>query len=125
MNFYVDQWERNGYETKEDVKIGDVIKLNPLGESFWVVVKTIEEGNVYTGSVNNHLVRDSEYTFGDFVCFSSLDIRDHKNQTVQTLQRVILIQHIARLIRRREQEIGRQLTVKDVDHLFTRFSVTQ
>lgn len=76
---HTDQWIQAEMTIKIVPKVNDVVKLkNPLRESFWVIIRAIHN-NVMVGQVDNHLIKDSAYNYGDFVFFSKKDIRDHKS----------------------------------------------
>ena len=118
MHTFIDNWQQNGFTASKYIIKDDVIKLmNPLGEAFWVFVTNILPNGVITGSVNNNLVLESEYNFGDIVEFTKEDIREHKDLTIRQIQRQIMpgmIQYIC-------EKLGRVPTREELELIFTRF----
>jgi hypothetical protein len=120
---YTDNWIKNDFEkTNIIIEINNVIKLkNPLGESFWVVVKEILPGDKFIGTVNNHLINKSKYNYNDMVSFSRNEIRDYKNRKIQDKQ----AQFVNEIIKIFIEEVGRMPTEKEFDRLFTKISPTK
>ena len=118
MLSFTDEWIQNGFITSKNVVKNDVIKLkNPLGEAFWVIVTDILPNGTITGSVNNNLVYDSDYNFGDIVMFTKQDIREHKDFEIRQNQQKIMpdiVQYIY-------EKLGRIPSIEELELIFTRF----
>ena len=53
-----------------EVKEGDSIKIKNIeGETFWVTVRSVSRYGNFTGKVDNHLILETNYNFGDIVSF--------------------------------------------------------
>jgi hypothetical protein len=123
MTTYTDNWISNKFILNDEIIIGDVIKLkNPLGEAFWIIVRYILLDETYIGEVNNHLVNDSEYNYGDLVSFTKKDIREHKNQSIQKEQFDKYNEIINSLLNKLTIQLGRTPTLEEIDMLFTNLS---
>jgi hypothetical protein len=122
MTTYTDNWISNDFILSDEITIGDVIKLkNPLGEAFWIIVRYILLDDIYIGEVNNHLVNDSEYNYGDLITFTKKDIREHKNRTVQKEQYEQYNEIINFIVNKLTMQLGRKPTLEEIDLLFTNF----
>lgn len=79
---YTDHWMNENIQNIQikNINLNDFVRLKNAHESFWVVVRAIDK-KIFVGQVDNHLVRKSEYNYGDFVFFSKKDVCEHK--TVQ------------------------------------------
>ena len=118
MRTFIDNWQQNNFTTSKDIVKGDVVKvMNPLGEAFWVIVTNVLSDEIITGSVNNNLVLNSEYNFGDIIEFTKKDIREHKDLTIRQIQKQIMpgmIQYIC-------EKLDRVPTREELELIFTRF----
>jgi len=114
------EWIQNGFITSKNVVKNDVIKLkNHLGEAFWVIVTDILPDGTMAGSVNNNLIYESGYNFGDIVTFKKKDIREHKDFEIRQIQQMIMpdiVQYIY-------EKLGRIPSMEELELIFTRFTL--
>ena len=123
VQLFTDYWVApEGFVLNKAVTKGDSVKLkNPLGESFWVIVSDIHRTHgilSFTGVVNNHLVRNSEYNYDDLVTFEEKDIREHKDSEARLQQSQLLSAILVDLT----EILGYVPSIEEVEALFTRFT---
>jgi hypothetical protein len=57
----------------DTIKIGDIVKICDGSERFWVIIILIEDGKL-VGAINNVLVGDKPYKFGDLIEFEKKNV---------------------------------------------------
>lgn len=126
IQLFTDYWVAlEEFVLDKAVTKGDSVKLkNPLGESFWVIVTDIHRTNdivSFTGVINNHLIRNSEYNYDDLVSFEPKDIREHKDSETRLQQSQLLSAILVDLT----EILGYVPSIEEVETLFTRFSYSE
>jgi uncharacterized protein YegJ (DUF2314 family) len=77
---YTDNWKVNSdsFYRETCVSTGDFAKIGKI-EGFWVEITEILSENKFIGKINNELIIQTNYKYGDFVIFERKNIMDYKS----------------------------------------------
>ena len=115
MTTFTDSWVLPDTNITETIVKGDGIKLkNELGEKFWVNFQYEKDGH-YIGKVDNHLILESSYNYGDLVSFQLEHIWQVNKPKDREMYTFMLIKQINKM----KKKLGRMPTVEEVDSFFT------
>jgi len=115
MSIHTDSWVLPDTKNTINVDKGDGVKLkNNLGEKFWVNFQYEKDG-LYYGKVDNNLIRDSSYNYGDIVSFNNDHIWQVNKPVNRSMHTLMVIKHINML----KKILGRMPTLEEIDNLYT------